>query len=340
MLALRSASTQYFSGRPVALQGAGGGTGVRGPWDQTGAAGSGPRWGFRDLGARAPHPGSYNPSPRHVPVRAPAPATDPGGPGTGPEPSAAAPPLWGQESPRLPHTLSWGEGGTGRGPPKLLDLLLLEVIDALAPLPGLLLETPALLQGGDAVLHLLLLVLAHLAPELVRVPQAPRGLFLRLQPLLLGLLSLSPGGGTPAAPRPVWAGPARRGTPGTFRKGSSGGPASESAAPHAAALLRGSETRAAPRHAAPSSARPCPAGGLRRAPCALWLSSITVWKFFFSFFNVYLFSRKRETKCEQGRSRERETQNPKQAPGSELSAQSPTRGPNPQTMRPEPKSDA
>ena len=83
MLALRSASTQYFSGRPVALQGAGGGTGVRGPWDQTGAAGSGPRWGFRDLGARAPHPGSYNPSPRHVPVRAPAPATDPGGPGTG-----------------------------------------------------------------------------------------------------------------------------------------------------------------------------------------------------------------------------------------------------------------
>ena len=37
--------------------------------------------------------------------------------------------------------------------------------------------------------------------------------------------------------------------------------------------------------------------------------------------------------------RERETQNPKQAPGSELSAQSPTWGSNPQTMRslPEPK---
>ena len=41
------------------------------------------------------------------------------------------------------------------------------------------------------------------------------------------------------------------------------------------------------------------------------------------------------------RERERETQNPKQAPGSELSAQSPTRGSNPQTARswPELKSD-
>ena len=40
--------------------------------------------------------------------------------------------------------------------------------------------------------------------------------------------------------------------------------------------------------------------------------------------------------------RERETQNPKQAPGSDLSAQSPTRGSNSQTVRsrPEPKSDA
>ena len=40
--------------------------------------------------------------------------------------------------------------------------------------------------------------------------------------------------------------------------------------------------------------------------------------------------------------RERETQNLKQAPGSELSAQSPMRGSNPQTVRswPEPKSDA
>ena len=43
-----------------------------------------------------------------------------------------------------------------------------------------------------------------------------------------------------------------------------------------------------------------------------------------------------------GRGRERETQNLKKAPGSELSAQSPTQGSNPQAVRsrPEPKSDA
>ena len=46
------------------------------------------------------------------------------------------------------------------------------------------------------------------------------------------------------------------------------------------------------------------------------------------FFNVYLFLRQRETEHERGRVRERETQNLKQAPGSELSAQSPTRGSN------------
>ena len=45
---------------------------------------------------------------------------------------------------------------------------------------------------------------------------------------------------------------------------------------------------------------------------------------------------------EQGRGRERCTQNPKQASGSELSAQSPMQGSNPWTMRswPEPKLDA
>ena len=51
------------------------------------------------------------------------------------------------------------------------------------------------------------------------------------------------------------------------------------------------------------------------------------------FFNVYLFLRDRELQCERGRVRERGTQNLKQAPGSELSAQSPTRGLNSQTMR-------
>ena len=51
------------------------------------------------------------------------------------------------------------------------------------------------------------------------------------------------------------------------------------------------------------------------------------------FFNVYLFLRQRETEHEWGRVRERETQNLKQAPGYELSAQSPTRGSNSRTAR-------
>ena len=58
-----------------------------------------------------------------------------------------------------------------------------------------------------------------------------------------------------------------------------------------------------------------------------------LFSFLFSFFNVYLFLRQRETDHEQGRVRERETQNPKQAPGSELSAQSLTRGSNSLTVR-------
>ena len=48
---------------------------------------------------------------------------------------------------------------------------------------------------------------------------------------------------------------------------------------------------------------------------------------FFFFLNVYLFLRDREQAGEE--QRERETQNPKQAPGSDLSAQSLTRGSNP-----------
>ena len=63
---------------------------------------------------------------------------------------------------------------------------------------------------------------------------------------------------------------------------------------------------------------------------------------FKNFFNIYLFLRQRETKHERGRVRERETQNLEQAPGSEPSAQIPTRGSNSWTMRssPEPKSAA
>ena len=58
------------------------------------------------------------------------------------------------------------------------------------------------------------------------------------------------------------------------------------------------------------------------------------------FFNIlFIFETERETEHEQGRVRERETErqrerkNPKQAPGSELSAQSLTRGLNPRTAR-------
>ena len=50
-------------------------------------------------------------------------------------------------------------------------------------------------------------------------------------------------------------------------------------------------------------------------------------------FNVYLFLRETETEHEWGRGGERETKNLKQAPGSELSAQSLTRGSNSQTVR-------
>ena len=53
--------------------------------------------------------------------------------------------------------------------------------------------------------------------------------------------------------------------------------------------------------------------------------------FFLIFFYIYLFLI--ETGHKWGRGRENETQNLKQAPGSELSAQSPMRGSNSQTMR-------
>ena len=62
-------------------------------------------------------------------------------------------------------------------------------------------------------------------------------------------------------------------------------------------------------------------------------------RFFKDFFYVYFWGRARQS-MSRGRA-ERETQNLKQAPGSELSAQSPTRGSNPQTTSwREVKSDA
>ena len=58
--------------------------------------------------------------------------------------------------------------------------------------------------------------------------------------------------------------------------------------------------------------------------------------FCFLIFNVYLFFervRERERQSVSRKGAERETRNPKQAPGSELSAQSLTWGSNPQTVR-------
>ena len=64
-----------------------------------------------------------------------------------------------------------------------------------------------------------------------------------------------------------------------------------------------------------------------------------LFKFFFLFYILLIFERDRERESTHGCTqvgegqRERETQNPKQGPGSEPSAQSPTRGLNPQTVR-------
>ena len=48
---------------------------------------------------------------------------------------------------------------------------------------------------------------------------------------------------------------------------------------------------------------------------------------------MFIFEKETECKWERGRERERETQNPKQAPGSEPSAQSLMWGSNSQTER-------
>ena len=48
---------------------------------------------------------------------------------------------------------------------------------------------------------------------------------------------------------------------------------------------------------------------------------------------MFIFERERERQHEQGRGRETGRQNLKQASGSELSAQSPTQGLNPQSVR-------
>ena len=70
-----------------------------------------------------------------------------------------------------------------------------------------------------------------------------------------------------------------------------------------------------------------------------WATQVPLYVYIF---NVYLFLRDRDRMWVGEGQRDRETQNLKQAPGSELSAQSPTRGSNWRTVRswPEPKSDA
>ena len=62
---------------------------------------------------------------------------------------------------------------------------------------------------------------------------------------------------------------------------------------------------------------------------------LKVYVYFLNVFYLVLREREREAKLEwgRGRERERETQNRKRAPGSELSAQSPTGGSNSRTVR-------
>ena len=74
-----------------------------------------------------------------------------------------------------------------------------------------------------------------------------------------------------------------------------------------------------------------------------WDLIVKVWKHFILFyflealkiFFMFIFERERQTECEwrRCRERERETQNSNQAPGSELSAQSPTWGLNSRSVR-------
>ena len=84
---------------------------------------------------------------------------------------------------------------------------------------------------------------------------------------------------------------------------------------------------------------------LRFSP-SLSLSQINFFKIcLLKFFNVYLSERPRKTECEQRKGRKRgrhRIRSRLQAPGSKLSAQSPTWGSNPQTVRswPELKSNA
>ena len=71
----------------------------------------------------------------------------------------------------------------------------------------------------------------------------------------------------------------------------------------------------------------------RQCPHLVSYFMATEWHLLYLFILFYLFLRQRETEHEWGRVRERETQNLKQVPGSELSTQSPTWGWNSRTVR-------
>ena len=69
-------------------------------------------------------------------------------------------------------------------------------------------------------------------------------------------------------------------------------------------------------------------GQVTEPHCASISSSVKRSSSFSISCNVYLFLRERDRVCAGQGQRDRETQTPKQAPGSELSAQSPTWGSN------------
>jgi len=83
---------------------------------------------------------------------------------------------------------------TGSTSPELLNLLLLELGDALAALASLLLQLLALLEGGHTLPCQLLLTVPHLAPDVLSVGALQTCPLRLLRLLLLHLLLLGPVG--------------------------------------------------------------------------------------------------------------------------------------------------
>lgn len=78
--------------------------------------------------------------------------------------------------------------------PKLIQLLALDLVDPLAAPARLLFQPLAFLEDSNALLHLLLLVLTHLPPDLIRVGLLQSCPPLLLLSLFLNLLPLDPAG--------------------------------------------------------------------------------------------------------------------------------------------------